>query len=44
MYMKVIFERILTKKVSKDSKVQKKDKGKSKQQDEYDFDDEDEDD
>ncbi len=44
MYMKVIFERILTKKVSKDSKVQKKDKGKSKQQDDYDFDDEDEDD
>ncbi len=44
MYMKVIYERILTKKVSKDTKVQKKDKGKSKQQDDYDFDDEDEDD
>jgi deoxyribonuclease-4 len=44
MYMKVIFERILTKKVSKDSKAQKKDKGKSKHQEEYDFDDEDEDD
>jgi len=44
MYMKVIYERVLTKKVTKDSKVVKKDKSKSSKDDEDEYDDDKEDD
>jgi deoxyribonuclease-4 len=44
MYMKVIFERILTKKVSKDAKTSKKEQSKHAKDEEYDFDDDKEDD
>lgn len=42
MYMKVIFERVLTKKVSRDAKTSGKKDKKASKDDEYDFDDDDE--
>ncbi|MFA5312521.1 MAG: AP endonuclease, partial [Methanomassiliicoccales archaeon] len=44
MYMKVIYERVMTKKVCKDSKAGKKDKSKSKDDDDDDYDDDKDDD